>query len=226
MSPHEAFAPDGNIELTDRQREVIELIDRRMPIKVVAAELGISATRVNQHVRAMKDLYGANSLADLVRKFRERAGYEASPAKPQKTAPENPFTKDVLPKSKVQSGGFTVDESSRDDALEFAFSDALNFAVDPPWVTKSEPDIVPGMLDGRNFVTARFLAMVGGAVGIMSLFVLVLTSFMSLGVLFEGRAYVPEGNWSRAGEQSRAEITNDRSGQSGRLENSQADARS
>lgn len=52
--------------LTQRQRDVMERIDRRVPIKVIADELGLSATRVNQHIRALKDIYGADSLAELV----------------------------------------------------------------------------------------------------------------------------------------------------------------
>ena len=43
-------------ELTDRQRAVMERIDRRVPIKVIAQELGVSETRINQHIRALKDI--------------------------------------------------------------------------------------------------------------------------------------------------------------------------
>lgn len=40
--------------LTDRQRAVMERIDRRVPIKDIALELGVSETRINQHIRALK----------------------------------------------------------------------------------------------------------------------------------------------------------------------------
>ena len=36
-------SPDAP-ELTERQRDVIERIDRRVPIKVIAQELGVSET--------------------------------------------------------------------------------------------------------------------------------------------------------------------------------------
>lgn len=65
--------------LTPRQRDVMERIDRRVPIKVIADELGVSVTRVNQHIRALKDIYGADSLADLVECYRVSEGYGQAP---------------------------------------------------------------------------------------------------------------------------------------------------
>lgn len=56
--------------LTQRQLAVMERIDRRMPIKVIAQELGVSETRINQHIRALKDFYEAESLTDLVENHR------------------------------------------------------------------------------------------------------------------------------------------------------------
>ncbi|MEP2735696.1 MAG: LuxR C-terminal-related transcriptional regulator [Erythrobacter sp.] len=56
--------------LTDRQRAVMERIDRRVPIKVIAQELGISETRINQHIRALKDAYQAENLNQLVELYR------------------------------------------------------------------------------------------------------------------------------------------------------------
>ena len=57
-------------KLTDRQRSVIERIDRRVPIKVIAQEMGVSETRINQHIRALKDIYKAGSLNELVAIYR------------------------------------------------------------------------------------------------------------------------------------------------------------
>ena len=42
--------------LTDRQQAVMQRIDRRVPIKVIAPELGVSETRIWQHIRALKDI--------------------------------------------------------------------------------------------------------------------------------------------------------------------------
>lgn len=57
-------------KLTNRQRSVMERIDRRVPIKVIAQEMGVSETRINQHIRALKDVYGASSLNSLVEIYR------------------------------------------------------------------------------------------------------------------------------------------------------------
>jgi len=56
--------------MTERQRAVMERIDRRVPIKVIARDLKISETRVNQHIRALKDIYLAGSLSELVENYR------------------------------------------------------------------------------------------------------------------------------------------------------------
>ena len=43
----------ATVSITDRQLQVLELLDRRVPIKVIASELDISQTRVNQHIAAL-----------------------------------------------------------------------------------------------------------------------------------------------------------------------------
>src|SRR3546814_4831756 len=55
-------------------------IDRRMPIKVIAQELGVSETRINQHIRILKDIYQVESLNELVEVYRQgRAEGESQP---------------------------------------------------------------------------------------------------------------------------------------------------
>ena len=56
--------------LTGKQRDVIRRIDRRMPIKLIASEMGVSETRINQHIRALKAIYGVGSLNELVESHR------------------------------------------------------------------------------------------------------------------------------------------------------------
>ena len=56
--------PGVTRKLTERQAAVMERVDRRVPIKVIAQELGVSETRINQHIRALKDIYSADSLRD------------------------------------------------------------------------------------------------------------------------------------------------------------------
>ena len=40
--------------LSERQRQVLSLIDQRLTIKEIAGELRISETRVNQHIDTLK----------------------------------------------------------------------------------------------------------------------------------------------------------------------------
>jgi DNA-binding CsgD family transcriptional regulator len=69
--------------LTKRQQAVIERIDKRTPIKGIARELGVSETRINQHIRALKNIYKAENLSDLVEAYRteKRTSEKASGAK-------------------------------------------------------------------------------------------------------------------------------------------------
>ena len=48
----------------------MDRIDRRVPIKVIAQELGVSETRINQHIRTLKNIYHASSLNELVEVYR------------------------------------------------------------------------------------------------------------------------------------------------------------
>lgn len=67
---HHADPSHETPDLTERQLAVIERIDRRVPIKVIAQELGVSETRINQHIRALKDIFEVDSLNELVETYR------------------------------------------------------------------------------------------------------------------------------------------------------------
>lgn len=73
--------------LTARQRAVMERIDRRIPIKVIALELGVSETRINQHIRALKDIFEAASLFELVENYRIAEGRQGDEAPQDDNAP-------------------------------------------------------------------------------------------------------------------------------------------
>jgi DNA-binding NarL/FixJ family response regulator len=81
--------------LTDRQRAVLQRIDRRVPIKVIAQELGVSETRINQHIRALKNVYDAGSLGELVENYRATLAPE--------TAAETPDTNLTLAWIQIRS---------------------------------------------------------------------------------------------------------------------------
>jgi DNA-binding CsgD family transcriptional regulator len=149
--------------LTDRQEAVLERLAQRKAYKVIALELGISETRVKQHVRLIKDKLNANTMAELVDfHFRSEA--------------KQPFTKGEGPKMEVpQPHGF-AQGSAPDDPGEFSLSDVLNYEVEAPWGPPREPQVVPGVLDGKNAALPRLMVFVGLVFGMLAILVLALTA--------------------------------------------------
>ena len=54
-------------------------LDERLPIKVIAKELGVSETRINQHIRALKDAYGVQNMNALILEYRRTKDPEEYP---------------------------------------------------------------------------------------------------------------------------------------------------
>lgn len=176
-------------ELTDRQRAVLDGIDRRLPLKAVAAELGISESRVNQHVRGLKELYGVNNLSDLVDAWRAESGADA----PQEPCRKPAWRIPQLPES--AAGG---DERPRVAPGEFVLSDAALYAIEAPWM-RDEPRVVPGALDGPNAVLLRLAVIIGLAFGILAAIVLVVTASLSLSEALGGNTATPADSPTRTG---------------------------
>lgn len=167
-------------ELTDRQRAVLDGIDRRLPLKAVAAELGISESRVNQHVRTLKELYGVSSLPDLVDAWRE-GGDSALPDPSRNPAWRIPELSDQ------PAPGQNEDRVAPG---EFVLSDASFYAIEAPW-RRNEPREGPGVLDGDNAVLIRLAVIIGLAFGILAAIVLVVTASLSLSEAFAGSTTIP-----------------------------------
>lgn len=158
-------------ELTDRQRAVLDRIDRRLPLKVIAAELGISESRVNQHVKTLKELYGVHNLSDLV---------DASRTEPLDRARDDPSRKPAWRNPQVPEHAFSDHQQPRVVPGEFVLSDIALNAIEAPWMVENEPRVVPGMLDGQNAVLFRLAVIVGIAFGLVAAVVLVVTASLSL----------------------------------------------
>jgi DNA-binding CsgD family transcriptional regulator len=188
--------------LTDRQQAVMERIDRRMPIKVIAQELGVSETRINQHIRALKDFYEAGSLGELVENY--RATLPPAPA----DEPEDgsraalplrdiadagfaaPFSEVAYTKKQIPQPAMFVDQLERDDPGHLVLSDAMSLLEQAPWLRPGEPRVVPGVLDGEHAVLFRLGAIVGIASGILAAVVLTITAARTLSDATEGKAAI------------------------------------
>ena len=165
--------------LTERQSQVLELIAKRQTLKQVAAELAISESAVNQHVKALKSALGVNSLAELAETHRTRAQIEAD---------------GTYRKSACRNSGLHIPENI--EALPtserlgpvVSFHEALSYRLEAPWEEANEPIVVPGVLNGTNARLVRATLIVGIALG---LFILVL---VGLGVTQGISNAIPGGN--------------------------------
>jgi hypothetical protein len=181
--------------LTDRQRAVMERIDRRVPIKVIATELGVSETRINQHIRALKDFYDAGSLGELVENYRATLSPEAADASAQNDRGTladkellKPFSEPAYTNSQINDAADLTDFGGRDDPGRLVLSDVMPLTQQAPWLKAGEPRVVPGVLDGEHAVLLRLGAIVGIATGILASVILVVTAAMTLSAATEGKA--------------------------------------
>lgn len=188
--------------LTDRQQAVMERIDRRVPIKVIAQELGVSETRINQHIRALKDFYAAGSLGELVENYRATLP-PLPPGAERDDLPEGmplevvadadnlqPFSEVAYTKKQIIGAGGFGDPLLRDDPGQLVISDAMPLLDQAPWLRPGEPRVVPGVLDGEHAVLFRLGAIVAIASGILAAVVLTVTAAKTLSDATAGKATI------------------------------------
>lgn len=195
--------------LTDRQRAVMERIDRRVPIKVIAQELGVSETRINQHIRALKDAYCAASLRELVENYRATLAVADDPPTHRPSASAQPVSAIAAPslseaaititKTQLQPAADPADGLGQDDPGQLVLGDAVPLIEQAPWLRPGEPRVVPGALDGENAVLLRLAAIVGIAGGILAAVVLTVTAAVALSEAMDGKAAIPLGQAIRPG---------------------------
>jgi DNA-binding CsgD family transcriptional regulator len=185
--------------LTDRQRAVMERIDRRVPIKVIAQELGVSETRINQHIRALKDFYDAGNLGDLVENYRATLTPEAAEASAGNdlgshadTVLLKPFSEAAYRYSQLSPAADPADFGQRDDPGQLVLSDAMPLIEQAPWLRQGEPRVVPGVLDGEHAVLVRLGAIVGIASGILAAVILAVTAVKTLSEATDKATYSAE----------------------------------
>lgn len=192
--------------LTDRQRAVMERIDRRVPIKVIASELGVSETRINQHIRALKDFYDAASLGELVENYRATLEPEAVEASRQNDLAKGadagllePYSEPAYIISQINPAAHSGNLGIQDDPGQLVLSDAMPLIEQAPWLRPREPKVVPGALDGEHAVLLRLGAIIGIASGILASVILAITAAMTLSAATEGKAYLSVETKAAAG---------------------------
>ena len=197
--------------LTDRQQAVMERIDRRVPIKVIAQELGVSETRINQHIRALKDIYEAASLGELVENYRATLPPPPVDSEPDEFPQENSLeavtdaaslkalSEAAYTKKQINQTGVIADQLTRDDPGRLLMSDAMTLLDQAPWLRPGEPRVVPGVLDGEHAVLFRLGAIVGIASGILAAVILTVTAAKTLSDATEGKATISVDQEAAAG---------------------------
>jgi len=178
--------------LTDKQRAVLERIDRRLPIKLIASEMGVSETRINQHIRALKGIYGASSLNELVEQFRKIEPLDTADLAETRGSP--PFRKPVYSKKQMSAFSFPGHEFDRGDPGSIRVSDAHVVARDALWAHDIEPVVVFGALNGKHAVFYRLAAIIGLGFGMIAAVVLLIVAALSLSEVLDGKASIPVEN--------------------------------
>ena len=189
---------DALRSLTQRQQAVIERIDRRAPIKVIARDLGVSETRINQHIRALKNIYRAESLTDLVEAYRKEKRVSETVEEPEKSSwdqadelDDEDLSEPVYSKNQVPMSALLSESSTRDDPGELVIRDASSMVDEAPWLRPGEPQVVPRVLDGDNAIWFRLGAIMVIAFAVLAAVVLSVTAAMTISEALDGKVAIP-----------------------------------
>lgn len=197
------MTPGASRTLTERQVEVMKRIDQRLPIKLIARDLGVSETRINQHIRALKDIYEVTNLGDLVLEYRSEIDASSStqsasdetgieienqaPARFLKGEGETAYRFSQLP-----ADPFGRDAGQRDTAATtLELQDVMPMLERAPWLRPGEPKVVPGVLDGEHAVLLRLAVIIGIAFGFLAAVVLAVTAAITISEALDERANIP-----------------------------------
>ncbi len=175
------MTPDETLNLTDRQRQVADLLSRHYGMKEIARELNIAISTVSDHVTALKRIFGATSHAEIVAGYLQHFAGIAPDDGPEKRAqhffriPESPqFTPEPV----------------ADDPGQLGFGDGADFPVnDWPLLTQPSPSeqrIVPRWLDGKHAVATRLAVILAGIFVLLAAIVLSVSAMNSVSEIVSG----------------------------------------
>lgn len=127
--------------LTEKQREVLDLLGENRTTKEIARLLGVSDSAVNQRIEPLRQRLGGVTRAELARRYRAFAADEHDGRPCEVLAGQN-----FQVASSLERGHST----QRDDRPgHYRFEDSMSFAHEPPWSRRPELRIVPRLLDGK-----------------------------------------------------------------------------
>lgn len=154
-------------ELSDRQGQILEAIARRRTIKQISFDLGISPSRVNQHVRTLKDHLGVENLTELADLWNAHTD-------------EGPYSKDTWTKKQLPETGEPGHDRSTAGAAMLHFRDAGAVSLTAPWEEEKFNRVGPGLLDGPGATAKRMVFILLVAIGLPIAVVLTLSAMIAL----------------------------------------------
>ena len=143
--------------LTERQRDVLALLGRGLSEKEIASELGISPSRVTQHVRALKDRLGTERRSGLVAAATQLPLYEKA-------------TGDKIPVPSAFDFGEPATGAVPD---QVTVSDAMPLRHPAPWESDAYR-VGPGAFDDQGENLRRLLLMIKVSLGVPALIVILI----------------------------------------------------
>lgn len=155
--------------LTPRQREVLALVAKGHKLKTVAAELGLSTGRVDQHVAAIKQRLGVNDLIGI--------GLDQSVTQPLRIS-----TGSIPP---VPDGSIRRHSGLGTDPEPILLSDAMSLRRSAPW-EQAGYQVGPGALDGPGAGVKR-----GAAIAVVAVCLVVLLLLLVAGYMLVSQAAAP-----------------------------------
>jgi len=180
--------------LTARQRQAMELLSEGRTSKEIAHALGISESAAIQRIETVRNRVGGLLRKDLARAYRrymhnapgkEAVGGGEAVRGEAAVGPDYDAFLDIAPTGWAEeemaacnalTGNFFQLSQARpashpggrnQAADELALADAIPFEIASPWSSRSEPGVVPEVLDGKGAALNRLFAATGIAVGLL-----------------------------------------------------------
>ncbi|WAT17935.1 LuxR C-terminal-related transcriptional regulator [Aurantiacibacter sp. MUD11] len=154
--------------LTEKQRETLELLADGRTSKEIAHLLGVSESAIIQRIESLRAKTGGMLRKDLAREYRRFLD-----ERPEEAATYNEITGNNF---HLHFANADADKRSRHlPESEMRLSDSLQMSGEHFWADDLQPRVVPEVLDGKHAGLNRWLAAAGLAVAI-SIAMLVLLS--------------------------------------------------
>lgn len=184
-------APPEFGQLTQKQAETVRLLAEGLTAKEMAYALGISHSAVAQRIENLRGKFGGVTKNELARQARR---WLASASSAQPTQDSGPWPdlqgsvqaceKDTGQKNHLPHQSGLGHQSSRNRfETELRLSDSFVVDASPPWASERYERLVPEVLDGEHAAPARWVFVVGLAIGMTVLLLVLLAVANALGDL-------------------------------------------